>query len=163
MAANAYDMVDDGLYIGNEMTASNREILTELGITHIVTLNGDTWQSICLEGFTCFTVNMNDSSFQTLDDQFWDAVGFTKRAINGGGKVFVHCRRGISRSAALCVAYLMDKKKLSYDTAFAILKTKRPAVNINPGFIEQLRSREQMSKTGPFQGRGKPPLLKLRL
>lgn len=56
----------------------------------------------------------------------------------------------------------MEKKKLSYDAAFALVKTKRPAVNINQGFVTQLKEKEMMSKTVPF-GRGKPPLLKIRL
>ncbi|OHS93063.1 hypothetical protein TRFO_12079 [Tritrichomonas foetus] len=158
---NAYDEVDDGLYIGSEIAAQNRELLKNIGITHIVNLNGHHTIAAFPDGFQYFTVKMSDSCFEELDEEFWKAVEFTKRAINQGGKVLVHCRLGISRSAALCVAYLMERKKMSFDTAFLALKAKRPAVNINQGFVEQLKSKEQMSKTAPF--RGKPPLLKLRL
>ena len=158
-SANAYDLVDDGLYIGSEMAAANKEMLKEIGITHIVNLNGHNTAAAFPDGFQYYTVKMSDSCFEELDEEFWKAVDFTKNAILKGGRVLVHCRLGISRSAALCVAYLMEKKKMTFDQAFASLKSKRPAVNINQGFVEQLKSKEQLSKTQPF--RGKPPLLNL--
>lgn len=159
---NPYDFVDDGFYIGSENAAQDTEMLHKIGITHIVNLNGYTTTSTFSDGFQYYNVKMSDCVFEELNEDFWNAVEFTKRAINNGGTVFVHCRLGISRSAALCVAYLMEKKKISFDAAFALLKTKRPAVNINQGFVTQLKEKEMMSKTGPFQ-RGKSPLLKIRL
>lgn len=159
---NPYDFVDDGFYIGSENAAQDTDMLHKIGVTHIVNLNGYSTSSNFSDGFEYYNVKMSDCVFEELNEDFWDAVEFTKKSINNGGTVFVHCRLGISRSAALCVAYLMDKKKLSFDAAFALLKTKRPAVNINQGFVTQLKEKEMMSKTGPFT-RGKSPLLKIRL
>lgn len=35
-----------------------------------------------------------------------------------GGRVLVHCHKGVSRSVTLCMAYLIWKHNLSYDEAF---------------------------------------------
>lgn len=159
---NPCDFVDDGFYIGSELAAQDTDLLHKIGVTHVVNLNGFITNSTTSDGIVYYNVKMSDCVFEELNEDFWNAVEFTKRAINNGGTVFAHCRLGISRSAALGVAYLMEKKKLSYDAAFALVKTKRPAVNINQGFVTQLKEKEMMSKTVPF-GRGKPPLLKIRL
>lgn len=87
-----------------------------------------------------FNVRLSDSVFQDLNDDFWGALRFVEQAIHSGGNVLAHCRRGISRSAALCVAYLMDDRGMTFDDAIALLKRQRPSVNINQGFEDQLRS-----------------------
>lgn len=87
-----------------------------------------------------FNVKIEDSVFQDLTDSFWQALKFVENANKTGGNVLVHCRRGISRSAALCVAYLMDDRDMSYDDAVSLLKRQRPSVNINQGFEDQLRT-----------------------
>lgn len=87
-----------------------------------------------------FNVRLSDSVFQDLNDDFWGALRFVEQAIHSGGNVLAHCRRGISRSAALCVAYLMDDRGMTFDDAIALLKRQRPSVNINQGFEDQLRT-----------------------
>ena len=49
------------------------------------------------------------------------------------------CLKGISRSAAIVIAYLMWKKDMDYDEALATLKSKRRCVKPNPGFERTLR------------------------
>lgn len=136
------DFVVPGLYIGGEAVAQDKECLEKLGITHVVNMNANVTQSKASDGYMYFGVKMNDSVFEDLNEDFWNAVDFVKKAVASGGIVLVHCRRGISRSAALTVAFLMQTRGISFDAAFAILKKQRPAVNINQGFVEQLKSRE---------------------
>ena len=35
-----------------------------------------------------------------------------------GGKCFLHCHQGVSRSCAACIAYLIAKQGVSYDDGF---------------------------------------------
>jgi protein-tyrosine phosphatase len=57
---------------------------------------------------------------------------------NGSGSVLVHCVYGQSRSACVCVAYLMAKKHMTLLDAFNAVQTARPCIYINPGFMKQL-------------------------
>ncbi|KAK8882406.1 hypothetical protein M9Y10_045048 [Tritrichomonas musculus] len=158
--SNDIDFVVSGLFIGNEAAAQNRELLSQYKITHIVNLNAHTSSPAFPGSFTYYSVKLNDHVFEVLDDKFWNAYEFTKNAINQGGRVLVHCRRGISRSAALCVAYLMEEKKMTFNEAFNALKRQRPAIDINQGFVDQLKARERINAPPPKK---KKPLLSLYL
>lgn len=154
--SNDIDFVVNGLYIGNEAASQNRELLSKFGITHIVNLNASASNPAFPGSFEYYNVKLNDHVFEVLDEKFWNAYEFTKNAINQGGKVLVHCRRGISRSAALCVAYLMEAKKMTFNEAFSALKKQRPAIDINQGFVDQLKAREK--QVNPIQKKKKPLL-----
>lgn len=140
--SNDCDFVTSGLFIGGEAAARNKSLLLRLGITHIVNLNSGDSIVDEYEEFEYFPVILNDSVFEDLNRDFWNAVKFIDCAINQKGNVLVHCRRGISRSAALCVAYLMDHRGMSYDSAMNLVKKQRPVVNVNQGFAEQLKYHE---------------------
>jgi protein-tyrosine phosphatase len=51
----------------------------------------------------------------------------------------VHCKAGMSRSAALVIAYLMIEHKWPYEDAFTYVKKKRHIIAPNEGFVRQLR------------------------
>lgn len=52
--------------------------------------------------------------------------------------VLVHCMVGVSRSAAIIMAYLMKKYGMSRDEAITFVRCTRPVVQPNPGFQRQL-------------------------
>ena len=52
--------------------------------------------------------------------------------------VLVHCFAGVSRSASICVAYLMKIKKWNLEKALWHLKKCRKIINPNVGFIKKL-------------------------
>ena len=147
--SNDCDFVTSGLFIGGEAAARNKSLLLRLGITHIVNLNSGDSMVDEYEEFQYFPVILNDSVFEDLNRDFWNAVKFVDCAIRQKGNVLVHCRRGISRSAALCVAYLMDHRGMNYDSAMNLVKKQRPVVNINQGFAEQLKLHEDQQVQKP--------------
>jgi protein-tyrosine phosphatase len=55
----------------------------------------------------------------------------------------VHCAQGISRSAAVCAAWLLSRKKLSLQEALAAIRKARPEIRPNLGFWASLRALEQ--------------------
>ncbi|KAF2896227.1 hypothetical protein ILUMI_09948, partial [Ignelater luminosus] len=55
-----------------------------------------------------------------------------------GGKTLLHCIAGVSRSAALCIAYLMKYHRFSLLDAYNYVKLKRPIIRPNCGFFRQL-------------------------
>ena len=54
--------------------------------------------------------------------------------IKPGNKTIVICTAGISRSATICIAYLMKHEGLSLEKAYAKVKQARHFINPNPGF-----------------------------
>ena len=60
-----------------------------------------------------------------------------------GGCTFVHCMAGISRSATVCIAYLMKHLCWELQIAFDYLKSKRSCVAPNLSFMGQLLAFQQ--------------------
>lgn len=69
---------------------------------------------------------------------------------------------GQSRSASLVLAFLMRNQNLTFDEAFTMLRTKRPVVDPNPGFVKQLQHWELKALgyagADAATGLGEPPV-----
>jgi len=63
---------------------------------------------------------------------------FTDSVKNKDDSVLVHCMAGISRSATVCIAFLMKHMNWDLQKAFDFLKDKRPCVAPNLSFMGQL-------------------------
>uniref|UniRef100_A0A915MEX5 Protein-tyrosine-phosphatase n=1 Tax=Meloidogyne javanica TaxID=6303 RepID=A0A915MEX5_MELJA len=66
--------------------------------------------------------------------------------IRDGGAVLVHCVAGVSRSASICLAYLLKYRTRSLRAAYHLMYEKRPLVRPNIGFWRQLIRYEQLIK-----------------
>lgn len=66
--------------------------------------------------------------------------------MQAGGKVYVHCWAGVSRSPTLCIAYLMKHRGLSMDDARDYVRKVRPHIRPNWGFEEMLKQFEKTLK-----------------
>jgi protein-tyrosine phosphatase len=65
-------------------------------------------------------------------------ITFIEDAIQNGGGVLVYCTDGISRSAAIIIAYLMYSKRKTYSDAYAFIKLKRSVAKPNFSLVKQL-------------------------
>lgn len=63
-----------------------------------------------------------------------------------GGLTLVHCVAGVSRSATLCLAYLVKHRGMSLREAYVHLKKARPCVRPNCGFFNQLIDFERKTR-----------------
>ncbi|CAG04828.1 unnamed protein product, partial [Tetraodon nigroviridis] len=139
----AVNEVWPNLYVGDALTAQNKAGLANLGITHVLNaahgpcridtgpqFYDDT--SIRYHG-----VEASDCKVFDLRPFFSDAAQFIHEALWQQGKVLVHCARGISRSAALVLAYLMLREGLTLVEAVEAVRRHRNILP-NAGFLEQL-------------------------
>lgn len=114
----------DNLYLGSAAHAAQKELLERLGITALLNVSPNCpnhWP----ERFEYETIPVEDNSTADIKVHFVKAIEFINRVKSKGGKVLVHCKAGVSRSATLCLAYLIYSKMCLND-AYDLVK-----VNIN--------------------------------
>lgn len=73
-----------------------------------------------------------------LSSCFRHLVPLTDSVKQSGGRVLVHCQAGISRSATICLAYLMHTQRVKLDEAFDFVKQRRQVISPNLAFLGQL-------------------------
>jgi len=135
-----------GLYLGGKVDAKNRDWLELKGISHI--LNVTPAKEACIKAglanffetssFTYKRISVYDALTSDLLQYADSIVNFISTGLIHGS-VLVHCQRGVSRSATCVGFYFIRKVGFTLDDAIALMKSKRPIVDPNPAFMEQLR------------------------
>jgi len=125
------------LYLGDVYAAHNTKELKKRNITHIVTCTVGVVPPFP-DAFQYKHLKILDCAAEAIHDHFPETSEFIAKAIAEGGKVLVHCIRGVSRSATIVAAYLMTSHKLSHNEAVATVRSKRPIARPNYGFMIQL-------------------------
>jgi predicted protein tyrosine phosphatase len=134
------DIYEGRLYLGSQEAAANAEVFSRLGVTHVL---------VCGNGLTRFyedeqvvryhQLPIDDSLDQNLEIYLPSGVRFIDDAISSGGNVLVHCHAGISRSASLVIAWIMQRMQCDYHSAYAYVKSKRSKIHPNSNFIATLQ------------------------
>jgi dual specificity MAP kinase phosphatase len=73
-----------------------------------------------------------DDGIDTLEPQLAPIFEWMDRAREQGGKVLVHCRVGVSRSATVTIAFVMKYLGISLVEAYLIVRSRRLSVLIQP-------------------------------
>ena len=134
---NDINEVADNLYVGNISTATNKELLQEKGITHIINILSHRFEPYPSD-FEYMHIHAYDVINWTLIYNFQATNLFIRDALKDGGKVYIHCMCGVSRSVSVLLAYLMTQSTKSLDVLLKEVQSARPVANPNPGFITQL-------------------------
>ena len=137
MSSHAPSKILEGLYLGNMNDANNERVLRRLKITHVLSIC-PTRPSV-FPGVTYMHVSVKDAPEQNISSWFERCIRFIRTALSGPGAVLVHCHAGISRSATVIIAYLMNSRSMSYPLAVGLVHTVRPTINPNFGFVQQLQ------------------------
>lgn len=130
-----------GLFIGGETPTGDAPLLRSYGITHVISIGQKPRQKI--PGIKYTFVEAEDVSQFPIRNIFPKCTTLIDKEREEGGAVYVHCRAGVSRSAAVVIAYLMEKEQISYKRAFNQLKEIRDCIQPNEGFIKQLEDFEK--------------------
>eukprot|EP00794_Sanderia_malayensis_P005133 gene5133-5781_t len=132
------------LFIGSEQHAGNKEVLQRLGITAILNVSKNCRNNFEDE-FTYKNIPVNDEFSEDISKYFTETSTFIEQTKDQNGKVLVHCRAGVSRSATICLAYLISRYKFTLDDAYEFIKTKKSLISPNFGFLGQLLSLESQT------------------
>uniref|UniRef100_A0A8C8S9F2 Dual specificity protein phosphatase n=2 Tax=Pelusios castaneus TaxID=367368 RepID=A0A8C8S9F2_9SAUR len=125
------------LYLGSCYHSSNKQVLESLGITAVLNVS-----SSCpnhFEGqFRYKSIPVEDNHMAEISVWFQEAIGFIDSVKSSGGRVLVHCQAGISRSATICLAYLIQSQRVRLEEAFDFVKQRRGVISPNFSFMGQL-------------------------
>lgn len=132
------------LYLGTEsdVRALTATKISEFNISNIISvqegeiIKAKTPAASPLRSVKVMHVKVRDAVNTNLLEWFDQCNSFIESA---RGATVVHCQAGISRSASVCLAYLIKTKGYTLDEAFEFLKSKRNIVGPNFGFLGQLK------------------------
>ncbi|XP_075611571.1 protein phosphatase Slingshot homolog 3 isoform X1 [Balearica regulorum gibbericeps] len=125
------------LYLGSEWNAANLEELQQNRVTHILNVAREI-DNFFPALFTYMNVRVYDEETAQLLPHWNDTFLFLSHVRASGGRALVHCRMGLSRSAATVLAYAMKEFGWPLERALRHVRHCRPSVLPNPGFMRQL-------------------------
>ncbi|XP_048579996.1 dual specificity protein phosphatase 10 isoform X2 [Nematostella vectensis] len=135
------------LFLGSEEGAADEDLIDRLAIKFILNLT-----PVCPNFFSerediiYKRIQINDSYQEDIGQHFDEAIAFIDEARSRGSSVLVHCHAGVSRSATVTVAYVMQHLGLSLNEAYQFVKEKRPTISPNLNFMGHLLKYEKNKK-----------------
>lgn len=144
------NQITPSLFLGPGWLLKKPQFFEDLRITHVVSV-----MSRAVEPPPAITTKNHlmlfaeDSATCDLTSVLRDGVRFILEALAGdkanistgtrpSARVFVHCEQGVSRSASVVCAYLMQAHRQTLNSTLAYVQSCRPCARPNPGFMQQL-------------------------
>lgn len=133
--------ITEWLYLGGLKDALKADLLREQSVTRIVQLAPE-YACQQHEGFDYLKVQVEDHPDAPIKDHFPPIFDYLDASRAGAGKVFVHCRKGKSRSPTVVIAYFMQTLRIPFRLAKDIVRRRRSVVELNLGFTAALEQFE---------------------
>ncbi|XP_033105784.1 dual specificity protein phosphatase 12-like isoform X2 [Anneissia japonica] len=130
------DSIRPGLFLGSLDSIKNVSFLTDMGIKHVLSIMSEK-PEMSQEIVQKF-VQVDDDPEANILQFLPECTEFLNHGLQKGG-VLVHCYGGVSRSASVVTAYLMEKECINVEEAVYEVKKSRSAVMPNDGFMTQLQ------------------------
>lgn len=125
------------LFLGSAAHSAQREALAAAGITAVLNVSSSC-PNIYEGELEYLRLTVEDSLAADIRACFSPAIDFIDSVKQSGGRVLVHCKAGISRSATICLAYLMHTQRVRLNEAFDFVKQRRHVISPNLAFMGQL-------------------------
>lgn len=130
------DEIIPGVYIGAYSDTIDNSNLFQLNITHVINLS-----QIANNNASCFdmyNININDYPDSNISEYFSKTSRFICNALVNKKNVLVYCFAGMSRSVSIVIAFLIRKRRMTFESALQLVKSKRNCAEPNSGFTQQL-------------------------
>ncbi|XP_055629681.1 dual specificity protein phosphatase 18-like [Toxorhynchites rutilus septentrionalis] len=127
-------------------SAASVPMMKQLGVSLVI--NATTEAELpntplpCDETTGYLRVPVKDNREEDLERYFDQIADRIEQEYQRDGVILVHCVAGVSRSASLCLAYLIKYHQMSLKDAYNHVKTKRPQIRPNVAFVKQLMEYE---------------------
>ncbi|KAI8038949.1 dual specificity protein phosphatase 19 [Drosophila gunungcola] len=132
-------ILSEFLYLGSQDAVTPENIL-KYKLTHILSVGIPTplveWPTrVQCKYLPCLDLPETDLMHYVLPV----SLEFIDEARRSQGCVLVHCNAGVSRSASVVIGYLMQRRDMCYEDAYNLVKSWRPCIQPNAGFMQQLK------------------------
>ncbi|MFD2147039.1 protein-tyrosine phosphatase family protein [Mucilaginibacter antarcticus] len=137
-----HSQITANLFLGSQYSLIGLQKLKALGVTAIVNMREHSdFAESQFEGVRYLHLPTVDNTPPTLQILIKGADFVHKEIINGG-KAYIHCRQGLGRGPTMTIAYLISTG-LTFDDAFALVKSVRTFINPRSSQIEKLKELEK--------------------
>lgn len=141
-----FNPITDDLYLGARPEPAQLEAVEQAGITHVVScLREDRRPEMAFlqASFDTLFIPMRDGVHEDIASAFPLFFDYVRGAQERGpAKVLIHCEAGVSRSATLTIALLMQRAHKRFFETYCDVRAQRQAVLPNIGFASQLQRLE---------------------
>lgn len=124
--------ITDNIYLSDYWGAYEKNYLLEKGIKKILCV-GNKLKNFYPDIFIYKNIDIKDIEDEDISQYFKECFDFLSNEC-----CLVHCQFGISRSATIVIAFIMNKYRMTYQDALEYVKKERPVVQPNKGFEKQL-------------------------
>lgn len=141
------EIIDNKLFLGNSHCITQKGILNILQVNTVISIlaedeyerYGVTREAIGTERIWHRIILEDDESAE-ISNHFHEVHDIIQQSIRDGKNVIVHCGAAVSRSPTLIISYLMLENGWDYKRAYRYVKDRRPYIQPNKGFEEQLKA-----------------------
>ena len=142
------NQITDRIWLGSEDAAHvSLDILSKHNIKYILVAGfgisamheKNDKSPIKYKKLKCIDLSVYDITKDIIEAIKWIESCLNDENGNDGDNLLIHCARGKSRSASICIGYLMWKQSISFEDAKYLVRQKRPIISINAGFEKQLK------------------------
>lgn len=132
-------ILDNFLYLGGDLVAKDLDKLKENKITHVINCAADYSANYCeKDGIKYLPFHLKDHVRENIECCFYQVIDFMETAKKEGGRVYVHCVQGVSRSTTMCLCYMIFTQKITLEDGLKNIRDRRQIANPNMTFMAQL-------------------------
>lgn len=144
-----WDEAVPGLLMGRKLNEAEAEDLLAHGVTAVLDLTAEFSEAARLRQTVYRNLPILDLTAPT-PEQLQDAVEFIREHV-ANGVVYVHCKIGYSRTAAVVAAYLLAAGHAGdADGAMSRMRAARPSMVIRPEVVKALESFQRTIDSATF-------------
>jgi len=116
-------VMDNFMYLGSDNVAKDFNKLKDNGITHVINCAADYAADYHIDkGIKYLSLHLKDHVRENIECVFYDTCAFIDKCKQEGGRVYIHCVQGISRSTTVCIAYMIMTQQATVDAALTHCK-----------------------------------------
>jgi protein-tyrosine phosphatase len=143
---NRMDQIIPNLWLGELLSVQD---IIDNHFTHLLSIIDEYPDEFKNLNIKIKYIEMKDNSSENIFSRFDECTEFIHNALNENGKVYVHCRQGLSRSPSIIIAYIMkygicqEIHHYKFEEALQFVSEKRPNICPNLGFNLALQDYEK--------------------